>query len=346
MAAKNTSFAGLEFFTDVANEETNLFNRRPSWNLEDSLDEKYLEFLVPHSKAYFSRLRPIHSFEIKGLESLNSFSHVLLRDGLIFLLRFFHRFPMPGELQTKIFVHEDLAFTVPESWQNQILLYSSVSYFIPRERKNLIVCLNLHEEQRIENLKELLGPHWSKREELFILPFYNTMRGEDYYSYDRTNTLGPLKDLVPSHGKIVNLSDLTHLDAQDTEFINANPQKVYWSDSNLDHNWLRHGLSSPLIKSENELSGDYGIVSLSPYHGMTLRRFRESEAQGRLRARLFNELKFPEGPLFQNEPSFNRSLEDYYKIFYFSSGLLQLAKELGHEMARGLLEEKVKKDQP
>ena len=73
------------FYGQMANEETNLFNRRANWNVEDALDEKYLEFLAPHSRSYFSRMRPLFSFEIKNLNGLNSFSHVLFRDGLVFL---------------------------------------------------------------------------------------------------------------------------------------------------------------------------------------------------------------------------------------------------------------------
>ncbi len=332
------SIKDLSFFGDMANEETNLFNRRPSWNNEDSLDEKYLEYMLPHSKAYFSRLRPLYSFEIKKLGALNSFSHVLLRDGLVFLLRFFHLNPRPLALQTKVFIHRDLAFVVPEAWKSHIYLYETVSYTPERPRanssKNLVIAINLHEGQKKANLSRLLEPYKDKAQFLYVLPLFQVMRGEDFLNQKRADVFNLVRELFPKEAKMVDLEELSHLYAKETSFIHCNPQRTFLSDSSLEHRWLSQGYTSPLIKEVARVRDDATLVSLSPYHGMKLSLFETPKWQEPLRVRLYEQLQFPSGALFQGEPQFNREIEDYYKIFYYSSGLLELAKNLGDDLAQ------------
>ncbi|MCF8058920.1 MAG: hypothetical protein K9K67_06475 [Bacteriovoracaceae bacterium] len=321
----------LTFYGDEANEETNLFNRRENWNKEDTLDEKYLEFLSPHSRPYFSRLRPLFSFEVKELKNLNSFSHVLFRDGVVLLLRFFQRFPEPSGFHSKIFIHEDLAFIIPKTWCESVLLYKTVTIGKKGfDKKDLVLILNLHELQDSDLLQSLVLKFKNDTRSLSILPFYNQMRGEDYLDYDRAESLEPLKDIFKGDVRVINYSQLGHLNERESVFINANPQKLFCSDSSVVHNFLRSGWKSPAI--ENVETNIDNIIRLSPNHGMTLSPFEVKNWQEDIRKRLFEELEFPKGSLFQEEPSLNRDLEDYFKVFYYSKDLMQLSRDLGRAM--------------
>jgi hypothetical protein len=324
------------FYGDSANEETNLFNRRASWNEEDTLGEKYLEFLAPHSRSYFSRLRPMFSFEVKTLQGLNSFTHVLFRDGLVFLLRFFIRFPRPEGLKTKVLINKELAFAVPQPWRDHTLLYETVTLAQRstssdglEKASGLVIILNLHENQEQSCLKQIVAKEVEKRQEVYLLPYFNQMRGEDYLSYDRADNLMSLKELFSNKVTVINGHDLAHLDGKSCVFIHANPQLVFQCDSNVEHNFLRSGWKNPLLNQAGD--GDF-VVPLSPYHGMRLTTFEVDKKHGDLEARLFKDLKFPSGSLFRKEPVVNRELEDYFKVFYYSEDLLELAFQLGRQV--------------
>jgi hypothetical protein len=329
---KNKDWSELDFFGDKANEETNLFNRKVSWNEEDPLDEKYIEFLAPHSRRYFSRLRPLFSFEIKNLRSLNGFSHILLRDGILFLLRFFQRFPEPTGFHSLLFIQEDMAFIVPEAWSSKVNLYKTVMYErkITSHPENLVLILNLHELQSPEILHKLIKDNSNGVKSLAILPFFNQMRGEDYLNYNRAENLNVLNELFSNNVDLINQADIGAFSESEYFFINGNPQMIYYSDSSLTHNFLRSGWTSPIYDTIPKGTDD--VVSLSPYHGMSMSKYIVPSWQKPLRKRLFDDLNFPRGEFFTNEPALNRDVEDYFKIFYYSKDLLQLSYELGREL--------------
>lgn len=326
------------FYGQMANEETNLFNRRDSWNREDALDEKYLEFLAPHSHSYFSRLRPLFSFEIKSLNGLNSFSHVLFRDGIVFLLRFFINHPNPQGIKTKILIDRELAFCVPQPWRDHVLLYDVVmkpkdanqchvfSYDSLSKAKNIVIILDLHENQEQECLKSFVEEQVEKRDHVYLLPFFNQMRGEDFLSYDRAENLMSLKELFSEKVTVLNASDVSQFGHKESVFLHANPQKIFQSDSNVVHSFLRSGWKSPSILEAKEQ--DF-VIGLGPNHGMRICPFVLNEAQETLYERLHGDLKFPTGALFKSEPVIKRELEDYFKVFYYSNDLLKLSFELG-----------------
>src|SRR5690606_8121446 len=75
----------IDCSSSLAKEETALFNHRRNWNPPDSIDDKYLQLITPYDLPYHNPLRPLFSFQIKSLDSLNAFSHILLQDGVYFL---------------------------------------------------------------------------------------------------------------------------------------------------------------------------------------------------------------------------------------------------------------------
>ncbi len=303
-----------------ANEETNIFNRKSMWSEVDQLDEKYSEFLRPHSTPYFSRLRPLFSFEIKSLDSLNQFSHVLLRDGVLFLLKFFERFPEPKHLITKVLVHKDLGWVVPKAWQEQVFLYERVSdhdrSVIQNERKpkkNLLI-VDLHDLESIEGTIEekielINGP------EVEVLSFFNMMRGKDIDRYDRGKTLSFHEWLKNRFSSAKNISWSELSGSENYQFINCNEDGLFYRDSYVSHFLLQRGAKDLLEKKT--LSGQ--MVSLSPYHSVIIADLTLNDQELVKHKLLYETYNYPCGELFQGEPQIDRGIEDYFKLNYYST---------------------------
>lgn len=320
---------GLDLYSEIANEETNIFNRRESWNPEDCIDEKFSEYMRPHSLSYFSRLRPIFSFEIKELSSLSSFSHVLFRDGILFLLRFFQNHPEPAKLRTKILIQRELAFLVPKAWEENILLYQTVLKpsleKSEKSLKELFLTVTFGEkkleEKAVQEICQKINEQ-SSIERITVIPFYNILRGEDFLSYDRASLFSQM-DIIKTELSRFEIAFLDYsqrgtLNYGEGYFYQVNPGKVYFADSLLDHEFLGGG-AKPLIKKESKQ-----MVSLSPYHGMEISTFHLDKEQQEKKERLES---FPRK--FDSEPILNREKEDFFDIFYYSKNILKLAYELG-----------------
>lgn len=316
-----------------ANEETNIFNRKSMWCEVDRVDEKYGEFLRPHSTPYFSRLRPFFSYEIKSLDSLNQFTHVLLRDGLVFLLKFFQRFPDPGHLQTILLCHKDLAWVVPESWQGQFQYYERVqqldSHLVSSENgvvKNLLI-LDLHSlDEFRENLEKKILPF--KGEKIELLSFYNIMRGEDIDNYDRAEILEFKEELSKHFSSIENISWSELQGGSHYHFLNLNEEGVFYRDSFVSHTLLSSGAKDIRARKVETLEGG-DLVSVSPYHSFFISdKAEENNDSKAKRDQLFKILKFPSGDMFLSEPQIDRAVEDYFKINYYSEPFLKLCQYL------------------
>ena len=319
------------FFGPLANEETNLFNRRMNWCPEDTVDEKYLEYLRPHSKVYFSRLRPMFSFEVKSLESLNQFSHVLFRDGLVFLLRFFQRYREPSKLKCKIYIHESFRWVVPKSWQENIELYQIVestdpNTVSPKKQKpnELNLIIDLHDKTL--DYRKLDG--LSHYEAIRIIPFLNVLRGEDFLDYERSTQLHVIERakniLGPSLSyQLSSWSELIGSDLKGASFLNLGERGAFYSDSALSHTLLSKGAHGIEYKKGGE-----NLISLSPYHSFELLSFDLDGEYREVNEVLYHDLDFPTGPAFTSEPSLERGVEDYFKVHYYSTGLLDLCEYL------------------
>lgn len=324
---------GLDLYSDQANEETNIFNRRETWNPQDYLEEKYLEFMTPHAFGYFSRLRPMFSFEVKSLSSINNFSHVLFRDGILFLLRFFKTYPKPNKLKTKVLISKDLAFIVPEAWKKNVLLYNTVVEPTKSSvvRDELVLSVSFGEtsfcKESFETLSKLVKTK-SEIKKVTILPFYNVIRGEDHLSYDRAYLFQQMevirRALAPLEIEFIEYSQRGHLSYEKVFYHCFHPGKVYFNDSRLDHEFYGGGALpiGTVLESYD--------VPLSPYHGMKILPFALDQKQLKLKT-ILNSLS----DMSFSEPIPNRDKEDFFEIFYYSKSLLKLADELGRELFLG-----------
>lgn len=330
MTKKNKNF--LPYYGHSANEETSIFNKRSAWNQEDTLDEKYLEFLAPHSQSYFSRLRPIFSFEVKSLTSLNAFSHILFRDGVLHLLRFFQRFPEPKGLMSKVLIHENLGSLIPKAWCEHILFYrvQAQERFVQKENLFLHISFSQYQSDKesIKNLRMILE---QVRGKIFVITGLNILRGEDFLNYDRSFAFEQSHQLFAGLDiefiDFKNSSDPLSLYQERSNFLVFNPYQYWFSDSYLEHHFLSNGII-PL--QQETMSGDY--VALSPHHGMVIAT--EGKKSSMIKETLFEQLHYPCGELFKNEPRVDRNIEDYFKVSYTSQAFEKMSFDMAKKIAK------------
>jgi glycosyltransferase involved in cell wall biosynthesis len=73
--------------------------------------------LWPSSDVFFHPWNPVFSDSIQNQGQLELYPQILLRDGALSLLDFFLRFPKPSKKSSRLIVHADLSFLVPEEWR-------------------------------------------------------------------------------------------------------------------------------------------------------------------------------------------------------------------------------------
>ncbi len=324
-----------------ANEETAIFNKRPSWNIEDTIDEKYLEFLAPHSRRYFSRLRPLFSFEVKSLTSLNAFSHVLLQDGVLYLMRFFQRFPTPHGLMSKILIHENLGTLIPKAWKEHILYYrvqGSEATEVSNKKKNLFLYLSFaqfhSDEEAISQLRETLKSYQGK---VFVVTNLNILRGEDYLNYDRSFAFNHAHKLFAEIDvefiDFGNLGSALSTFKLESDFLVFNPYQYWFSDSYLEHYFYNQGISRSPEKSEKFDKGDIcESIALGPHHAMVISE--DFVASKSTHSFLYEQMQYPHGETFQREPVVDRNIEDYFKVKYSSQALEKLAFSVAKKLRK------------
>ncbi|MAF78464.1 MAG: hypothetical protein CME60_09895 [Halobacteriovoraceae bacterium] len=326
--------ASIPCFGHNANEETAGFNKRNSWNREDTLDEKYLEFLAPHSRKYFSRLRPIFSFEIKSLTSLNAFSHVLLRDGVLHLLKFFQRFPSPKGLISKIIIDEEFEPLVPDSWKERIFYFKIRGKKEGPLKENLFLFLTVskyqHTDDSIIQLNEILN---SVKGNVFVTTSLNILRGEDYLDYDRSQAFRMSDSLFK--GREVDFVGLHQLGGliseyrESSSFLNFNPYKYWFSDSFVNHYYLNQGISN--IEIPDKKNNESMNIDLGPYHSMSIHRGGK-HINAELKKLLFDDFQFPLGEFFNDQGNGDRNIDDYFKVFYTQNKFEKMAQVIAQKL--------------
>ena len=88
---------------------------------------QFLTFTWPISSESYNPLNAIFSMQCLHLDLLNRQSSWLFRDGLVPLLWFFRTHPDPKNLQSKIYIHEELVEFVPPAWRDHVGSYRLVS---------------------------------------------------------------------------------------------------------------------------------------------------------------------------------------------------------------------------
>lgn len=104
-------------------DEIYLLNTVDRWrNLLDN-QEDYEDIHTANAQDYISGLNPIFLTAFKNLESLNNFSFIQSRDGIMDLFHFFNLYREPNNTLTKILIKSSFSHIVPNSWLPNIIFY-------------------------------------------------------------------------------------------------------------------------------------------------------------------------------------------------------------------------------
>ncbi|WP_372656122.1 hypothetical protein [Halobacteriovorax sp.] len=104
-------------------DEIYLLNTIDRWrNLQDS-QEDYEDIHTLNAQDYISSLNPIFLTAFKNLESLNNFSFIQSRDGILDLIHFFNLYREPRHTLTKILINSKFSHIIPNKWLSNIIFY-------------------------------------------------------------------------------------------------------------------------------------------------------------------------------------------------------------------------------
>jgi hypothetical protein len=265
-------------------DEVELFNDRDLWCNPDFLTEKLIHSLSPHSDFYYSSLCPIFSFEIRNNDSLNLFTSVLLRDGVISLLNFFLKNPTPVGVRTKVLINENLSQIVPKAWFDRVWYYRSHSKVKTNGVKfNYIVNLENYGPMLLESIrndfKEILS---SGYKDINIIPTAVSGFGQG----DRSrlpSCIASFSNDISKEFKERDLSFSSIIELDKDELLGSsfklNKNVFLWtSDSYIAHYLLSNGASDFTQNGHDETS-DKSEVELSLYHGMTVFRKQDQASK-------------------------------------------------------------------
>lgn len=117
-----------QLVTDKASsmEELATFRAKALWLRNDKLTKVINRFFEPHSKKFFSTLRPLFLHQLKSNDALAYFSPVLSRDGLCSLLYYFRRNPFPPSSDVFLLINRRFAAFIPEAWRYHVGFYHVV----------------------------------------------------------------------------------------------------------------------------------------------------------------------------------------------------------------------------
>lgn len=118
-------------------DEIQLFEDLDFWQAKTPASGRFERFLDPHSKHYFSMLRPVFLHQLRSVQVLDVLSPVLARDGLLTLLHFFQRNTKPTGENVCLLLPPRMAPVVPEAWQKQVVYFTLESRVAPPAKGEL-----------------------------------------------------------------------------------------------------------------------------------------------------------------------------------------------------------------
>lgn len=246
-------------------DETELFHSRDFWCEPDNIIEEINLSLAPHSELYYSKCCPIFSYEIANLESLNLFSSVLFRDGVVFLLDFFLRFPDPQDLRTKILVNEKYSCIIPKLWRDNIS-YFNYSSSLNSNSKNAIYIVNIDREleETLEATREDLAKLRKLNiEDITLLPTMIKSNSKQGLINAPFNMASFAESLANEGIQFTSLDKVLGSDLSQSVFKVSDRLDLWCGDTFLRHQLCSHGAKELKDKTPNTY---YESLELSLFH--------------------------------------------------------------------------------
>lgn len=251
------------------------FSSSKLWMKDDQLLKKTMNWLGFHSESYSSPLRGCFLFELDTMQSLDYFSPVHARDGVLTLLQFFFKNPRPLTSNTLLLVHERLENLIPEQWQPNCLTYKKVPKTLPFKttaKRNLIImssafgpnhCSSIFAKTAIHYLSSL-----NRDIDNVVLVNFNSNYTDrkdfkDSTSKEQLDVFIQLTALFPDKVVFKSHLDLHAEDLSNSRYFDLNEYNYYYSDSAFEDLILCRG-AKPLF--QNQRNDQMFCLDLSFYH--------------------------------------------------------------------------------
>ena len=251
------------------------FNSSKLWIKDSELLKKTMSWLGFHAESYFSPLRGCFLFELDSMQSLDYFSPLHARDGVLTLLQFFFKNPKPLTSKTLLLVHERLENLIPDQWQSNCLVYKKSPKnppFKTTAKKRLIImnsalganhCSASFARTAIENFKELAG----EIESFTLVNFMSKNNLEkdalETLSKEQLEVFVQLTNQFGDKVEILTPQELYAEDLSNSKYFDLNEFNYFYSDSAFEDLVLCRG-AKPLYS--NQRTDMMYRLDLSFYH--------------------------------------------------------------------------------
>jgi hypothetical protein len=241
---------------------------------------RFLEYLSPDSKRYYSVLNPIFSMELEyspdnRIEKVNV---VFLRDGVMPLLKFFILNPTPLDPCPLLIIDQDLSSLVPVLWRRKVLLkkiYHKISESNSTTKKLFFISpIELSTPMDlIEEELSYISRHIDVGDELMFYFSSVSLRGREHSMDDKVWGYKILEKIMSKFCsnpiRILNWKEYLSLDLSEVKFHFINPLRYFFTDSYLFHDVSQRGAKPLVVEKESGVSKFYQY-EVSHYHGFTL----------------------------------------------------------------------------
>jgi hypothetical protein len=326
---------------------------------DDPIDITF-RYFKPHSQPYYSVLRPVFLNQLSGAEVFSCFSPLLVRDGLLSLAYFFHRYPAPpaGDEDSFFIVNRRFAPFVPMAWKDHVAYYSLTPANTARqglaEKNDVYLILTPIDERqcsleflrdRLQRLRDTLGARLPDMR-FHVVTLLTTTMARDFQDVEAKSqyffkSVMEIREHLGVNILSVSWDELQSRNLQDSHFLDLNEHDFYYSDSFVTHHLLSHGARPLQLDDSPPLTPELWIDA-SLYHGYGLYISEGDTDLDKKRRHVADELsRFLSTDLYRNE---ERAFIENPKSFFlgglkfcplsFETLIHSLAQELKKNCAR------------
>ena len=242
----------------------------------------FLNYLWPVTVEYHSPLNPIFLTGVSDLGHLSMCPVYQVRDGLVPLLWFFRKHPVPGKFSGKLLIHQKYVDYVPTKWRSRVGSYEieSLDTIKSRQPKKLLLaglvmesCCSLEflEERLLELCREYTANELSKMEIKALLLGRSDQFGDEHKHEYYGNFCKKIFMKLGLNIQFINWRIFHGMESLAGYEILEFNEGLLCADSFMTFNALSRGHPFKTRKSPESSGGVGRLVELSPYHGMRVR---------------------------------------------------------------------------
>lgn len=316
-------------------DEIHHWQNKLEWLKLDYLDNKINDYILPNHYEYYSGLTSFFLYNIKDIESLNYFNSILVRDGSLTLIKFFHQNPHPKHIKTKLVIHKNLYYLIPLAWKNQTLLYETQSMTQePKKPEAFFLFGNLDpfhcSKQYLEyKLKSILNKYKIRENNcpIFVTLMANELNNERIIEKENKFLLEFISKTANILGENITYKtwdELRDFDFHNCLYFNLNQYDHLFSDSYVDYHFLSKG-AYPIPRTDHQPIQQK--VELSPFHFINIsNQFPDNYYI--IAQKISDEIKFYNNNIFKEEFLLNRKVDYFSDVKICTPELLSYSNHL------------------